>query len=81
VVGNDRSELRRLGARTAALDGARGLLLARPGQPHDVLEQWFVVPGPVFYLVTLYGSSIFPGDSPYLENAYTYMLRSWKWTS
>jgi Zn-dependent protease with chaperone function len=81
VVADDRSELRRLGARTVALDGAPGLLLARSGLPHDVLEQWFVVRGPVFYLVTLYGSSIFPGDSPYLGNAYTYMLRSWQWTS
>ena len=81
VVAGDRSDLRRLGAHTAALDGAPGLLLMRSGQAHNVLEQWFVVRGPVFYLLTLYGSPIFPEDSPYLENAYAYMLRSWQWTS
>ena len=81
VVAGDRSDLRRLGAHTAALDGAPGLLLMRSGQAHNVLEQWFVVRGPVFYLLTLYGSPIFPQDSPYLENAYAYMLRSWQWTS
>jgi hypothetical protein len=53
----------------------------RSGQAHNVLEQWFVVRGPVFYLLTLYGSPIFPEDSPYLENAYAYMLRGWQWTS
>ena len=81
VVADDRSELRRLGARPAALDGAPGLLLARSGLADNVLEQWFIPRGRVFYLVTLYGSPEWPQDSPYLQNAYAYMLRSWQWTS
>jgi Zn-dependent protease with chaperone function len=81
VVADDRSDLRRLGARQAALDGTAGLLLARPGLAHDVLEQWFVVRGRAFYLVTLYGSPEWPGDAPYLENAYSRVLRTWRWTS
>ena len=81
VVASDRSVLRRLGAHPAALDGTPGSLLARPGLAHHVLEQWFVVRGPVFYLVTLYNSTTFPEDAPYLQNAYAYMLSSWHWTS
>jgi Zn-dependent protease with chaperone function len=81
VVADDRSELRRLGARPAALDGAGGLLLARSGLAHNVLEQWFIPRGPVSYVVTLYGSPEWPQDSPYLQNAYAYMLRSWQWKS
>jgi hypothetical protein len=80
VVADDRSGLVRLGARPAALDGAPGLLLARSGLAHNVLEQWFIVRGRVFYLVTLYGSSAWPQDSPFLENKYALMLRSWQWT-
>ena len=81
VVADDRSDLVRLGARPAALDGAPGLLLARSGLAHNVLEQWFIVRGRVFYFVTLYGSSGWPQDSPYLENSYALMLRSWRWTN
>ncbi len=81
VVADDRSELRRFGARPAALDGAPGLLLARSGLAHHVLEQWFIPRGAVSYVVTLYGSPDWPQDSPYLQGAYAYMLRSWQWTS
>ena len=81
VVADDRSDLVRLGARPAALDGAPGLLLVRSGLAHNVLEQWLIVRGRVFYLVTLYGSSGWPQDSLSLENAYARMLRSWQWTN
>ena len=81
VVADDRSLMRRLGAHTAALDSAPGLRLVRSVAVDDVLEQWFIVRGPVYYLVTLYGSTAFPEDSAYLENAYAYMLRSWQWTT
>jgi Zn-dependent protease with chaperone function len=81
LVAADRSDLLRLGARPAALDGAPGLLLARSGLAHGVLEQWFVVRGRVFYLLTLYGSPQSPEFSPYLQHAYALTLRSWQWTS
>jgi hypothetical protein len=81
AVADDRALLRRVGAHPAALDGAPGLLLVRSVAVDNVLEQWFVVRGPVFYVVTLYGSLVFPEDSPYLENAYAFMLRSWQWTT
>ena len=81
VVADDRSDLVRLGARPAALDGAPGLLLVRSGLARNVLEQWFIVRGRVFYVVTLYGSPEWPQDSPYLENSYALMLRSWRWTN
>ena len=76
-----RSELRRLGAHTAVLEGAQGLRLARSGLAHNLLEEWFVVRGRVYYLVALYGSAKWPQDSAYLENACAYILRSWRWTS
>jgi len=53
----------------------------RPVAVDLVLEQWFIVRGPVFYVVTLFGLPAFPEDSPYLENAYASMLRSWQWTT
>jgi Zn-dependent protease with chaperone function len=81
LVADYRSDLVRLGARPAALDGAPGLLLVRSGLAHNVLEQWLIVRGRAFYVVTLYGSPEWPQDSPYLQDAYAYMLRSWHWTS
>lgn len=81
AVAADRSLLSRLGAHAAALDGAPGLLLVRSVAVDNVLEQWFVVRGPVFYVVTLYASPAFAEDSTYLENAYAFMLRSWQWTT
>ena len=81
AVADDRSILRRQGAHTAALDGAPGLLLVRSVAVDNVLEQWFVVRGPVFYVVTLNGSTASPENSPYLENAYAYMMGSWRWTT
>ena len=76
-----RSLLLRYGAHPDALDGAPGLLLARSGLPEGILEQWFIVRGPVEYRVTLYRSPMWPQDSPYLESEYALMLRSWRWTS
>ena len=80
TIVDERSYLRRLGARQDPLEGAPGLLLARSGLAHAVLEQWFIVRGTAVYLITLYGSPAWPQDSPYLQNAYAYMLRSWQWT-
>ena len=76
-----RSYLLRLGARPDVLDGAPGLLVARSGLPGGVLEQWFIVRGPVVYVITLDGSPAWPQDSPYLRDAFAFMLRSWQWTS
>ena len=80
-IADDGSDLLRLGARPAALDGAPGLLLARSGLAHRVLEQWFIVRGPAFYLVTLYRfARMAPGFALPRERIYL-MLRSWRWTS
>ena len=76
-----RSYLIRLGARRGVLDGAPGLLLARSGLPDGVLEQWTIVRGPLVYLISVDRAPAWPQDSPYLQNAFTYMLHSWQWTS
>jgi Zn-dependent protease with chaperone function len=81
TIANDRSYLLRLGARPAELDGVPGLLLAGPGQPGGVLEQWFIVRGPVVQLITLYPSLAWPQDSPYLRSAFGQILRTWRWAS
>jgi Zn-dependent protease with chaperone function len=75
-----RNVLLRLGARPALLDGAPGLRIARPGLPAGILEQWFIVRSPAVYLITLNKSPDFPGDSPYLRDSLTRMLRTWHWT-
>lgn len=75
-----RNALLQLGARPALLDGAPGLQIARPGLPAGILEQWFIVRGPAVYLITLNKSPDFPGDSPYLRDSLTRMLRTWHWT-
>ena len=80
VEAEDRSYLLRLGARQDSLDGAPGLLLVHSNPADHVLEQWLVVRTPVFYVLTLYGAPAWPGDSPYLESKYAYMLHSWRWT-
>jgi len=76
-----RSYLIRLGARPGVLDGAPGLLLARSGLPDGALEQWTIVRGPLVYLISVDRAPAWPQDSPYLQNAFTYMLHSWQWTS
>jgi Zn-dependent protease with chaperone function len=80
-IANYRSYLLRLGARPDLLDGAPGLLVARPGLPGGMLEQWFIVRGPVVYGITLDGSPVWPQDSPYLRHEFAVILRSWHWTS
>jgi Zn-dependent protease with chaperone function len=79
TIADDRSSLLRLGARPAALDGAPGLLLTRPGLPAGILEQWFIVRGPVVQVITLYRSPAWPQDSPYLREALGWILRTWRW--
>jgi Zn-dependent protease with chaperone function len=76
-----RSYLLRLGARPSVLDGAPGLLAARSVLPGGVLEQWFIVRGPVVQIVSLIRSREAPADSPYLRSAFTSMLRTWQWMS
>jgi hypothetical protein len=76
-----KSYLIRLGARPGVLHGAPGLLLARSGLPDGALEQWTIVRGPLVYLISVDRAPAWPQDSPYLQNAFTYMLRSWQWTS
>ena len=75
------ANLLRLGARPTVLDGAPGLLVARSGLPAGMLEQWFIVRGPVVHVVTLYRSPAWPQDSPYLRGAFTSILRTWQWMS
>jgi hypothetical protein len=79
MIANYRSYLLRLGARPTVLDGAPGLLVARPGLPAGMLAQWFIVRGPVVHVVTLYGSAAWPQDSPDLQGAFTSILRTWRW--
>jgi len=81
AIANYRSYLLRLGARPTVLDGAQGLLAARSGLPAGMLEQWFIVRGPVVHVVTLYRSPAWPQDSPYLRGAFTSILRTWRWMS
>ena len=81
AIANYRSYLLRLGARPAVLDGAQGLLAGRSGLPEGMLEQWFIVRGPVVHVVTLYRSPEWPQDSPYLRDAFTSILRTWRWMS
>lgn len=81
TIAADRSYLLRLGARPAVLDGAPGLLVARSGLPGGTLEQWLIVRGPVVQVVTLYGSPAWPQDSPYLRDAFGWILRTWRWAS
>ena len=81
AIADYRSYLLRLGARPAVLDGAPGLLAARSGLPGGVLEQWFIVRGPVAHIVTLYRSPAWPQDSPDLRDDFTRMLRTWQWMS
>jgi Zn-dependent protease with chaperone function len=76
-----RSFLLRLGARPALLDGAPGLRIARSGLPGGVLEQWFIVSGPAVYLITLYQSPDWPGDSPDLRQDLARMLHTWHWAN
>ncbi|MBV9855637.1 MAG: M48 family metalloprotease [Streptosporangiaceae bacterium] len=76
-----RSYLFRLGARPDMLDGAPGLLVTYSDLHRGALEQWFVVRGPVVYLITLGRSPEWPEDSPYLRGAFAFMLHSWQWTS
>ena len=73
--------LLRLGAHPAVLDGAPGLLVTRSGLPGGMLEQWFIVRGPVVHVVTLYRSPAWGQDSPYLRRAFAWMLRTWQWTN
>jgi Zn-dependent protease with chaperone function len=80
-IAEHRSYLLRLGARPDVLDGAPGLLVSRSGLPGWVLEQWFIVRGPVVYGITLDGPSAAPQDSPYLRHEFAVILRSWRWTS
>jgi Zn-dependent protease with chaperone function len=75
-----RNALLQFGARPALLGGAPGLHIARQGLPAGILEQWFIVRGPEVYLITLNKSPDFPGDSPYLRDSLTRMLRTWHWT-
>jgi Zn-dependent protease with chaperone function len=81
TIANYRSYLLRLGARPTVLHGTPGLLVARSGLPAGMLEQWFIVRGPVVHIVTLYRSAAWPQDSPYLRGAFTSILRTWRWTS
>jgi len=81
AIARYRSYLLGLGARPATLDGEPGLLAARSGLPGGVLEQWFIVRGPVVHVVTLYPSPAWPGDSPYLRGAFSSMLGTWQWMS
>jgi Zn-dependent protease with chaperone function len=81
VVAEDWSYLLRLGARPDPLNAAPGLLLVHSNPADQVLERWFVVRTPVYYLVTLYEAPGPPWDSQYLENQYALTLRSWRWTS
>jgi Zn-dependent protease with chaperone function len=79
-VAADESYVRRLGARPSKLDGASGLLVSRSGLPNGILALRLVVRGPVVYVLTLYRSSAFPQDSPYLRSAFASMLQSWRWS-
>jgi hypothetical protein len=81
TIADYKSYLVRLGARPAVLDGAPGLLVARSGLPGGMLEQWFIVRGPVVHVVTLYRSPGWPQDSPDLRADFALMLRTWRWTS
>jgi Zn-dependent protease with chaperone function len=74
-----RNALLQLGARPALLGGAPGLQIARSNLPAEILEQWFIVRGSAVYLITLNKSPDFPGDSPYLRDSLTRMLRTWHW--
>ncbi len=83
-VAGYRSLLLRLGAHPALLDGAPGLRIARPGLPHGILEQWFIVRGPTVHLITLHRSpygGIYLQDSPYLGQSLARMLHTWHWTN
>jgi hypothetical protein len=80
-LADNRSNLIRLGAHPGVLDGAPGLLLARSGLPNGVLAQWTIVRGSLLYLIWVNRAPAWPQDSPYLQNAFTYMLHSWQWTS
>ena len=81
TIAAERSYLLRLGARPAVLDGAPGLLVARSGLPGGMLAQWFIVRGPVVQVITLYRSPAWPQDSPYLRDAFGWILRTWRWAS
>ncbi len=80
-LAENRSNLIRLGAHPGVLDGAPGLLLARSGLPNGVLAQWTLVRGSLLYLIWVDRAPAWPQDSPYLQNAFAYMLHSWQWTS
>ena len=80
-LADNRSNLIQLGAHPGVLDGAPGLFLARSGLPHGVLAQWTIVRGSLLYLIWVDRAPAWPQDSPYLQNAFTYMLHSWQWTS
>jgi len=69
------------GQRAAPGLGAPGLLLARSGLPVGALQQWTIARGPLVYLISVDRAPAWPQDSPYLQNAFTYMLHSWQWTS
>ena len=81
TIADYKSYLLRLGARPAVLDGAPGLLVTRSGLPEGMLEQWFIVRGPVVHVVTLYRSPAWPQDSPDLRDDFALMLRTWRWAS
>jgi len=80
VEAKDWAFLLRLGARPDELDHAPGLLLVHSDPADPLLEQWLVVRAHAFYVLTLFGAPGSPGDAPYLESKYAYMLRSWRWT-
>ena len=80
-LADNRSYLIRLDAHPGVLDGAPGLLLARSGLPNGVLAQWTIVRGSLLYLISVDRAPAWPQDSPYLQNAFAYMLHSWQWTS
>ena len=81
TIARYRSHLLRLGARPGVLDGAPGLRIARSGLPGGVLEQWFIVRGPVVYRITLTGSPEWRQESANLRGLFAFMLRNWQWAS
>ena len=76
-----KSHLLQLGARPNVLNGAPGLLVSRSGLPGGVLEQWFIVRGPVVYGITLDGAPAWPQDSSYLRHEFAVIVRSWHWAN